>query len=159
MTADHAAVLAQMAQRRIDAMQHRLRRDIAVRLLEETGSVTAEQVAEVFAAEWVPPDPRQLADMVAAKAAAAVAYAREEAEQAQLVVARLEAKAAKFAALLASVEETIAEAHAYADEGPARVEAALALLAAAQLDGDATSAPPPAGTDVLAQVAEVKGGR
>lgn len=154
---EHAQTLAAMAARRVESLKHRLRRDIAIRILEDSGSVTAEQVAARFAAEWVEPTDRQLADQMAAKARAAVEYAQRQVRAADDAVAGAEAKTAKFAALHEQAVAEMAEALARPDAARADLAAAEALAAYAEASGDPSQAPAPSAANASARIATGRG--
>lgn len=148
--------LAEMAQRRLEGLRSKAADDIALRMLRNGETPTPEAVADALAAEWQEPNDRELADMVAAKCAAAVDHARQRAEAACGRVAAAEAKVARFRDLLAAAEADLDEATAEADAGlPAQQLAEWEELAA---NAGATAAPTAAPTTTAsAGVADGKG--
>jgi hypothetical protein len=149
--------LAEMARRRVESRQLGLRRDIALRLLAEHGSVSVEQVNAQFEAEWTEPGSQHLADQVAAKCAAAVEVERREAEAAREAVAKLRDKVGKFEDLLEAVREQVAVAEAGVAAADLRVREAQALLeCATAAGGDPGEAPPPTGVQAAAESAEAR---
>lgn len=151
-------VLAYMAYRIVDHRRRDLRETIALRLFKQNGSVSAGEVDDAFAAEWVEPDGQEIADLVARKALAAVAWHEGQAAVAVDGAERQEEKAAKL-------DEQAAEARQAADTHRDEAEADLVdAAAAAELHaaaeaagGNAARAPSPNDAAAKAEVADAVG--
>lgn len=154
--------VAAIVSRHVESLKRDLRQTIALRLLDENGSVSAEDVAERFTAEWSPPDPQTLAHVVAKKTAAAVEFHRREVEWENRVVDLAGEKLAKVeerhAAQLAAARADLdaAESSAAPEEATARLREAEELAAFAGARGDASKAPPPRSTSAKAEAATGK---
>lgn len=145
-------VLAYMAYSIIESRRHELAQDIALSLLRKQGSVTADQVRVVLDAEWVEPSAQELADLVAHKAEASVAYHNREVEAAIEAAERLSGKAEKL-------NEHVVAAKSAADEAQSEVEAAQDRreqaedIAAAAVAAGGVAARAPQGTDAASAAA------
>ena len=110
--------------------------DAARRLVETTGSASADEIA-VALAGWSPPEGQALADLVARKCEAAVAVAEVELERER---AHRGVQAEKAAKLRRQADEADAEANRPVDESGI-VEARELLAAALAAGGDPARAP------------------
>ena len=153
-----AAVLAHMAYRIVESRRRDLRETIAVRFFRQNGTVTAAEVDEAFAAEWIEPAPHEIADLVARKAAASVDWHHAEAGRLEASTAAQADKAAKLREQADEVEAANAAVLANADQVRAGADVAQALLDAAEAaGGNAVRAPGGVDAAVRAQVAEALG--
>lgn len=153
-------VLAHMAYRIVGSRRRELAETVALRIFRRDGSVTAEQVAAQLEAEWVEPDPAEVANLVARKAQAAVQFHAAEVGREAERIANQRAKAADLAAQAEAAAALADELEAeYADSpASARQADAQALFDAAVAAG-ADPGLAPNGQDVQAnaQVAEAVG--
>lgn len=152
---DKAAALAEMRERRIEAVRERTWRETAIALLNEHGRVDAAAV-EAAVAEVVI-DEAALADQMAAKAAAAVVQERRMLESAREAVAGVEAKIAKYEAMVAEAKAALREAKAEVEAIEVRVADAEELAEYAAQLGDADAAPPSVTTSAKAGSASATG--
>lgn len=150
--------LQEIADRRVEALRTQRRRDIASRLLDECGSVTAEQVDSALAAEWSPPTAKELASQVRDKCAAAVDYATREANAASDAVLRLDGKVAKFAELLERSRVELVEAQDEATAAGTRLSEAGDLLALAAAEANGLPSTSDVGTGDVSPVAATANG-
>jgi hypothetical protein len=151
-----AAALGEIRSRRVESWRARARQDVAIQLLEEHGSVTADQVdAEV---DRLPQLTEQaLADQVAAKTVAAVDHAREQRRSAAVALEGAGDKVEKCQAGLAGAEDAVTEASRALEAADQAVRDAEALAEYAGQRGDPT-AWPSGGTQVAkAGVAHAEG--
>jgi len=111
VTDDLAQRLAEMRTRRLNGLREAARREIIMQLLEETGSVSVDDV-ERDLARWEPPSDVVLADQLAVKTAAMVQYERRAVMHAEEMIGRLEDKAERFERLLEQVREQLTLARA-----------------------------------------------
>jgi hypothetical protein len=154
-----AGVLAYMAYRVVDSRRRDLRETIALRLFKQNGTVSAAEVDEGFAAEWVEPDAQEVADLVARKAQASVAWHEGQSAVAVDGAERQLAKAAKLSEQAAEAERAADLHRAEADALLADAHAAQELLEAAEAaGGNAARAPSPNDAEAKAQVADAVGG-
>ncbi len=110
--------------------------DVARRLVETTGSASADEIAAALA-DWKPPEGEALADLVARKCDAAVAFAEAEVERERAARAVQAEKAEK---LRRQADEAAAEAARPVDESGI-AEAREVLAAALAVGGDPARAP------------------
>lgn len=153
-----AGVLADMAVRVVESRRRDLRETIALRLLASNGEVTAAAIADQFAAEWVEPDPSEVANIVARKAQAAVAYHQREADEAAVDAERQALKAERLAHQADHARAAAANRAGEAAPALERKADAEAILAKAVADGaDPGAAPGGQDAAARAQVAEAVG--
>ena len=151
-------VLAYMAFRIVESRRRDLRETIAIRIFKRDGTVSAEQVDEGFAAEWVEPDAQEVADIVARKARAAVEWHNDEAARIEAGADNQDAKAAHLVAQAEAAIEAGNNTRAEAESLRADGETARLLLAAAEAaGGDAGRAPGGMDAEAKAAVAEAVG--
>ena len=153
-----AAVFAHLQYRVVQSRRRDLRETIALRLFRLNGTVTAADVDDAIAWEWVEPDSQEGADIAARKAAAAVEYHKGEAAQAHLTAAQARAKAARLRAQADHADAAEASTQGDADAALARADEAAEIVAHAESEG-ASAGRAPGGRDVAAnaQVAEAVG--
>ena len=140
--------LTEIADRIVAFRTRDARLDVARRLVESTGSASADEIAAALA-DWAPPDGQQLADLVARKCEAAVAVAEA------VVIAAREARrihGEKAEKLYAQAEAAHAAAVEPVDE-TALVEARELLDAALTAGGVPGRAPVGRSMSVTPQVA------
>jgi hypothetical protein len=143
-----AEAVAEIAARHLDSLKRDLRQTIALRLLDENGAVSQEEIEEQFAAEWTAPDAQTLADVVAAKAAAAIEFHRREVEWETALVANAVLKADKVREKqqrlveAADADAEAAQASPAVTEAEARLRYAEALAEYALARGNPSEAPP-----------------
>ena len=160
-----ADAVAAIAARHVEVKRKTFRDQVALRVLEEQGTVSLDEIDARFQAEWVEPDARTLADVVAAKTAAAVEFHRREVAWEAEAVERAREKVDRVretaAGLVASAVADLEAAEASSAPGDARQRLAdaveLAEYAAAR--GDASAAPPPLYVTATAKTANGKGGK
>lgn len=155
-----ADAVAAIADRHIDTKRAALREQIALRLLADNGTVSTDDVDAQLEREWAPPDARTLANVVAAKAAAAVEFCQRQVtwetelgERAQCKVAKLEAQLEAARADLAAAEASTA-----VEDAEQHLREAEALAEYAARAGDPSAAPAGTYTTAGAGVATGKGG-
>lgn len=140
--------------RRVDALREQARRDVAVALLEENGTVSAEDVDARMAATFVEPTDYALDNAVAQKCAAAVAHEAEQVATARERAQAARTKRERIAALVEEADAGIVEADAEVTAAEERHAAALALAEYTGAIGDVDAADPPApGVAAPAEVA------
>jgi hypothetical protein len=105
---EHTETLANMAESRVNALRAAAARDIALRILEANGTVSAEEVAAALDEEFTPPDPNVLMGQMVQKAHAAVEQHRYVADRESARYAGLAAKVAKYEKLLADAKSGLA---------------------------------------------------
>lgn len=151
-------VLAHMAYRVVDSRRRDLAETIALRLYRANGSVTADEVAAGLAAEWVEPDPAEVANLVARKAQAAVLFHQAEADAQAAQLANLQAKAAKLQAQADQAKATADHLAAELAAGnTAQADAQAVLDAAVAAGADPGLAPSGADAQARADVAAAVG--
>jgi hypothetical protein len=161
---EKAEAVAAIAARHVESLQRDLRQTIALRLLDANGSVSTEEIDAQFATEWVPPTAQALANVVAAKAAAAVEFHHREVEWETAAVEDARAKADKVqekqARLVqaALADADAAEASTASAEAEARLRAAREFAEYALASGNPAAAPHGKSKTVAAQAATGKGG-
>lgn len=154
---DHLATkVAQMAQGRVESLRRMARKEIALRLLEANGSVSAEEVQAKLDAEFKAPEVAQLLHQLQAKAESGLAKAKVEADRRAVAVAKVAEKVLKYERLLAGVradEEAVIGKAAAAQEAVVEARELVDFLKAA--GGDASLAPAPVKLAVQAGTARL----
>lgn len=155
-----ADAVAGIADRHIDTKRAALREQIALRLLADNGTVSAEDVDAQLEREWVPPDARTLANIVAAKAAAAVEFCQRRVTWETELGERAQQKVVKLEALLEAARADLmaAEASSAVEEAEQELREAEALAEYAARTGDPSAAPAGTYGTASAGVAAAKGG-
>lgn len=152
---EKAAALDEMCQRRVTAMRERARRDTALALLNEHGSVTTADV-EAAVGELVV-DESALADQMAAKAAASVVRHRAELARAREAVDGVRQKITKYEGLVEMARGQLDQARHAADAIEILLTDAEQVAEYAAAQGDASAAPPGAPTTAEAGRADAAG--
>lgn len=150
----HRRQYDEMATLRVESMRALARRDAALALLEENGSVTTEDVDRRVEATFNEPDPVTMANLLAQKAAAAVEHTRQQLDEERAGLERTEAKRAELQGHLEANEREIDEARERVSTRERELEQARLFARFAGHRGDATAAPIGAGVNVDAQTAE-----
>jgi len=148
--------LAEIAQRRVDALRTEMAQGVALRLLREQGSVTAEQVAAELT-HFVRPADNILMAIVAAKTAAAIGATTAALEAAQRAADEAVRKVAKYEALFVAAQSDARAAREVIAKVQAECDEAQELAAYAATQGDASLSPEPIIVAASAGVAQAKG--
>ena len=143
--------LAQMRQRRVDALRTQARREAALDILDHDGAVSTDAVNTRVEATFTAPTDAALDDLMAQEATAAVAHAGEQVTAATKIVEGADANVERFQLLLAVAQEGAGNARAQLDALVAAHADAAAL--AAHTGGDAAAAPAPIDVTVSAAAA------
>jgi len=148
--------LAGLAHRRVDALSTEMAEGVALRLLGQHGSVTAEQVAAELTS-FVRPADHILMAIVAAKTSAAIRATTAALEAAQRAADEAVKKVAKYEALFVAAQSDARAAWEVIAKVQAECDEVCELAAYAATRGDASLAPPPTILAVAAGVAQAKG--
>lgn len=151
-----AARLAEMRDERVEALRRKARQDIALTLLDSTGSVDATELNRRVA-EWAPPSEEQLANDLARKTAAAVEYEAGVVLSAQ---AAAESARGKATALRRQADEADGAAKVHdreATEAELRRREAQELADLAASGGNPAAASAPSQVTAHAGTAKAKG--
>jgi hypothetical protein len=155
---DRASELAGMAARRVELRKARLRQDIALAILQETGAVSEADIDTRFGDQWTDPSEQTLKEEMAQKCLAAVVHAKAQvavaehaAEEAQRKVGKQEEQLAAARSDAEGAVDAIEDAQQALSEAESMLQAANAWAGI-----EATPVPPSEEVAAHAEVAEAK---